>query len=335
MTTTTTTTRASRPGRRRVHRRPAASAELIAALAGKLTGRDRWLLAMLAEHRVLTTGHLAGLAFPTVRRAERRLAELWAWRCVDRFRPHTPVGGGSAPYHWVLDDAGAAVLAATHGSTPAELGYRRAAALAVAHSQRLAHTLGANTLLAALAGTGRLACWWGERRCAATWGDVARPDAAAAWHPHHPTTPARDTVVGFAVEYDTGTEQLARVAGKLADYADLAAALGRPLPVLFWLPTTGRETALHRQFDPGILHTDRLPVATAAADHAATAGGPAGPVWRPAHPTRTRAERVTLDQLTGGWATTDTAALAGADLGLGWPSPEPRPPAEPGSWTGG
>jgi len=333
---TTTTTRAGHGSRHATRRRPAASAELTAALAAKLTGRDRWLLSMLAEHRVLTTAHLTALAFPTLRRAERRLAELWAWRCADRFRPHTPVGGGSAPYHWVLDDAGAAVLAAAYGITPAELGYRRASALAVAHSQRLAHTLGANTLLAALAATGRLACWWGERRCAAAWGDLARPDAAGAWHPHHHPASAHGEVVGFAVEYDTGTEQLARVAAKLADYADLAAALGRPLPVLFWLPTLSRETALHHQLDPAILHTGRLPVATAAADHAAAAGGPTGPVWQPAHPGRARPQRLSLDQLTAGWATAGyTATPAGADPGLGWPPPDPRPPAHTGSRAGG
>jgi len=324
-----TTTIASRGAstRHAGRRRPAATADLIAALAGKLTGRDRWLLGMLAEHRVLTTTHLAALGFPTTRRAERRLAELHAWRCADRFRPHTPVGGGSTPYHWVLDDAGAAVLAAAHGVTAGELGHRRAAALAVAHSQRLAHTLGTNTLLAALASTGQLTGWWGERRCAAAWGDLARPDAAGTWHTRHSGDVTGGAVLAFAVEYDTGTEPLPRVAGKLADYADLAAALGRPLPVLFWLPSTVRETALHRQFDPASLHPGGLLVATAVADHATTAGGPAGPVWRPAHRIPARRERLTLDQLAGGWAAAGpTPGLTRGDLGLGWPPPEPRPP---------
>jgi hypothetical protein len=184
-------------------------------------------------------------------------------------------------------------------------------------------------------GTGRLTCWWGERRCAAAWGDLARPDAAATWHtPHSPGS--RATVVAFAVEYDTGTEQLTRVAAKLAGYADLAAALGRPLPVLIWLPTTTRETHLHRHLDPAILHTDQLPVATAAADHATTTGGPAGPVWRPAHPTQARRDRLTLDQLTTEWATTGpTATLTSADPGLGWPPPDPQPPAHPTDQAGG
>jgi hypothetical protein len=176
--------------------------------------------------------------------------------------------------------------------------------------------------------------WWGERRCAAAWGDLARPDAAAVWR-----SPA-GARVGFAVEYDTGTEALARVAAKLADYTDLAVAAGQVLPVLFWLPSVAREAALHRLFDPTAL--DRaagagsgLLVATAGADHAATAGGPAGRVWRPVtaagpRPTRRAAARVGLDQLATAWPAS-WLPVAALDVGLGWPAPSPHPddPAEP------
>ena len=37
------------------------------ALAGRLTARDRWLLRMLHEHRVLTTSQIIQLAFGTTR----------------------------------------------------------------------------------------------------------------------------------------------------------------------------------------------------------------------------------------------------------------------------
>ena len=345
--------------------RPAVTADLLAVLAGRLTGRDRWMVGMLAEHRVLTTTQLTAMAFRGPREAERRLAALWAWRVVDRFRPQTPLGGGSAPFHWVLDDAGAAVLAAGHGLTDAEFGYRRATALAIAHSQRLGHTVGTNTLLTTLAtshaattagadplvtgagGNGRpvagwLVDWWGERRCAAAWGDLVRPDAAATWETPSPAAGtaggraaggrAPAASLGFAVEYDTGTETLARVAAKLGDYADLAAAAGQVLPVLFWLPSVARESALHRHLDPaGLL------VATAAADHAATAGGPTGPVWRPATEPEygregargVRRQRLTLDQLNAAWAGTDTLSVGSIDAGLGWPPPDPTPPRRP------
>lgn len=348
--------------------RPAVTADLLAVLAGRLTGRDRWMIGMLAEHRVLTTTQLTALAFGGPREAERRLAALWAWRVVDRFRPQTTLGGGSAPFHWVIDDAGAAVLAAGHGLTDTEFGYRRATALAIAHSQRLAHTVGTNTLLAALATrsatwagaspldtgtgtdrpptTGRLVDWWGERRCTAAWGDLVRPDAAATWQTPTPAAGkaadrtagdraaggrASAASLGFAVEYDTGTETLARVAAKLGDYADLAAAAGQVLPVLFWLPSVARESALHRHLD-----STGLLVATAAADHAATAGGPTGSVWRPAAVSErgregaraVRRQRMSLDQLTAAWAATETLAVGSVDAGLGWPSPDPTPPRQ-------
>jgi Replication-relaxation len=338
----------SGPPAGRSRQRRAVTAELVGELAGRLTGRDRWVLAMLAEHRVLTTGQLTALGFTTARKAERRLAQLWAWRCIDRFRPYLGLGRGSAAYHWILDDAGAAILAAAHGITVRELGHHRGAGVAIAHSQRLDHTVGTNTVLTALAttptvGGSGVVVWWGERRCAAAWGDLVRPDAAAVWRT---PTGAR---LAFAVEYDTGTEPLTRVAGKLADYADLAAALGRHLPVLFALTTLARETALHQMLDPGAVHPGggRLRVATAAAEHAAAVpAGPAGPVWRPAAPAGQqqrgsrrrgggRAARVSLDQLAAAWPAGGTLPVAALDVGLGWPAPPPRPPQDSGgvSWS--
>lgn len=302
----------------RAPRRLTGGPDTLAALAGRLTVRDRWLLAMLHEHRVLTTAHIGALAFAGPRRATLRLTVLYQARAIDRFRPHIPYGAGSAPYHWILHDTGAAALAAHHGITVADLGYRRDHALTIAHSQRLTHTTGTATVLTALAATGRLAAWWGERRCAAAWGDLARPDAYAEWH-----TP--DRRCGFAVEYDTGSETLARVTAKLDDYAELADVLGHPIPVLFWLPTTTRETALHRQLR-GHLHTANATVlaATAAADHAGTTGGPAGPVWLPAAANPARG-RHTLDQLTQLWP----PATPAADRTLNWPAPPPLPPGHP------
>ena len=172
------------PGAGRGQARPAVSPALLAALAGRLTARDRWLLRMLLEHRVLTTTQITDLAYGGPRRAALRLSELYRLRAVDRFRPLAATG--SSPYHWVLDQAGAEVLAAEDGVPLARLGYRRDRALDIAFSPRLAHTIGANGFFAALAraarrGGGELACWWSERRCAAAWGDLARPDGYGLW----------------------------------------------------------------------------------------------------------------------------------------------------------
>ena len=114
--------RADPPRPQRAHRDPVAreppSARLsptahLAALATRLTPRDLWLLAMLHEHRVLTTHAIAHMAFPSDHRARRRLLELHRWDVLERFAPRLPVG--AAPMHYVLGPAGAAVLAAQHG----------------------------------------------------------------------------------------------------------------------------------------------------------------------------------------------------------------------------
>ena len=163
---------------------------LLAALAARLTARDRWLLRMLHEHRVLTTTHITWLAFGTPRAATARLLALYQLRAIDRFRPLVP--SGSAPLHFVLDEAGAYLLAAEDGITPGQLGYRRDRALAIALSVQLAHATGTNSVFCALAAHGRqagnaaLTCWWSERRCAALWGDLARP---GTFHPL-PQSPA-------------------------------------------------------------------------------------------------------------------------------------------------
>ncbi|MEY8043677.1 replication-relaxation family protein, partial [Saccharopolyspora cebuensis] len=59
--------------------RAANTAEHQARLASRLTARDRWLVAMLHEHRVLTGDQIAALAFPTARAARARLRNLWCW----------------------------------------------------------------------------------------------------------------------------------------------------------------------------------------------------------------------------------------------------------------
>ena len=75
------------PGRPRAAGRLARSPQLAAALAARLTARDRWLLRMICEHRVLTTGQVTQLAFGTTRAATARMTTLYQYRAVDRFRP--------------------------------------------------------------------------------------------------------------------------------------------------------------------------------------------------------------------------------------------------------
>jgi hypothetical protein len=263
------------------------TAERLAALAGRLTGRDRQLCQLLHEHRVLTTPQLTDLAFPSRNAAEHRLAALHRLGVVDRFRPHH--SPGSAPYHYVLGPLGAALLAAQHDQDPGRLGYRRDQALALAHSQRLQHLLGVNSFFTALARAARnhpdagLEVWWSEQRCAAHWGRLVHPDGYGRWRDHQ----AR---VDFFVEYDRGSEPLGRLAAKLPGYTELAHASGITTPLLVWLPTPPREATTRQA-----LSAASLPVATATPhpDHT-----PAGPLWLPLH---TDGPRRRLAQLATAW----------------------------------
>lgn len=267
----TTPTRTGWPIRRERKPRPRMSDDLLAALANRLTPRDVWLLHMLLEHRVFTTTQIAQLAYGTTTTAAHRLHQLWQYRAVDRQQPL--VERGSAPMHYVLGDAGAAVLAARHDTTVRELGYRRATALGILHSAKLAHTVGVNGLLAALVAHARtsnsahLHTWWPERRCLHHWGDLARPDAYARWQDGART-------LEFFLEYDTGTEPLNRLANKLADYADLAHATGITSPVLFWFTSPTRETHARAALR-------NAPVAVATAAPQPGNANPAIALWRP------------------------------------------------------
>ena len=329
--------------------RLARSPGLLAALAARLTTRDRWLLRMLHEHRVLTTTQITQLAFGTGRAATARLLTLYQLRAVDRFRPLTPAG--SAPLHFVLDEAGACILAAEDGITPGQLGYRRDRALAIALSVQLAHATGTNSVFCALAAQGReaggaaLTCWWSERRCAALWGDLARPDGYGQWTEHTPGGPA---VTDFFLEYDTGSENLHRVAAKLTGYQNLAARTGITTPVLFWLPTARREASLRAVLastargGPGARPASGVPgvpVATTTPEAAASGAGPAGAIWLPAGQP---GPRLRLAQAGGTTPAQPPATPAGEQAGdsappgtgLPWHPPAPAPPPLPGHASG-
>jgi Replication-relaxation len=292
-----------------------------ATLAGRLTDRDRWLLAMLAEHRVLTTHQAARLAFPSRRTASRRLLTLARYGLLDSFRPWVPAGAGSAPEHYLLSPTGAHLLARAHDCKPQEFGWRPDLLESVAYSPSLGHTVGCNDILTRLAHHARthpntqLTAWWSARSCARIWGHHVRPDAYARWH-HHGQS------VDFFLEYDTGSEQLPRVAGKLTGYARLAEATGIATPVLFHLPSSAREDHLHALFATiGTRPGHQVPIATTHA----TAADPATPVWKLApHDDRRRALH---DLPTAPTADHSPAPVAVTTADRpGWTPPDPTPP---------
>ncbi|NYI91800.1 hypothetical protein HNR02_007092 [Amycolatopsis endophytica] len=304
--------------------RVANSAEHQAALAVRLTPRDKWIARMLWEHRVLTSHQVTALAFPSFRSGRQRLRELYLWGVVDRFQPFVTVG--TAPMHYVLAPAGATVLAAEDGRDVKEMGYRHDRAFAVAHSLRLAHTVGVNEWFTTLVARARhepgaLTAWWSETRCSRHFGDLVRPDAYGRWQ-------QGDRQIEWFLEYDFGTEPLAKLAGKLSGYAALAEATGITTPVLVWLPTSRREVNARRvlaRAQAQLTEPHTVPVATAAAallDPDAAHPSPADEVWLPLDP-RGPLRRRTLAGLADAWpglpppvAADDTA-----------PGPVPPPPS--------
>ncbi|MCK2214028.1 replication-relaxation family protein [Actinomadura sp. ATCC 31491] len=284
------------------HHRARVGQALIADIAERLTPRDAEILDAVWEHRVLTTDQLAAIFFPSVHRARHRLLDLYELRALDRFRPWAPTG--SRPWHWILGTTGAHHLAAQRGITPAELRYRPDSAGAIAFSSRLTHQVGVNEFFAQLHATAHrradgseVAEWWPERRCAALWGDLARPDAFGRWSESSPT--GKPDTIDFFLEHDTGTEPLSRVLAKLDGYAALAEATGITTPVLFWLPNPTREANFRK-----LLTASSVPVATAVHTPATAPDGPAGPVWLP---TGSAGPRRRLIGLRSAWGQVDAA----------------------------
>jgi hypothetical protein len=254
-------------------------AAAIAALASRLTERDRLVALACYEHRVLTTEQLRRLHFGSSRRAAQRLAELYELRVLDRFRPPRQPSEGSAPYHWLLDEAGAHIAAEALGVERSELRWRRQAAISIAASTKLAHQLEVNEFFTRLAaeareaGGGRLAEWWGERRCLAALDGQAAPDGYGKL-----LLPSRQPA-HFLLELDRATEDHERLCQKARRYAKAlprsefaddepllivavptqarrdgaAAALAAsrlPIRVVVWTPTRSPLDTLHDLLSP-------------------------------------------------------------------------------------
>jgi Replication-relaxation len=257
------------------------TASVVAGELARLTPRDRFLLNLLDQHKTFTTDQLVDLTFGSAGRARNRLNTLLERDILDRFRHYQRPG--SQAWRWTLGPVGAAIVAASNGDTLPRPSAVRDATARLALSPTLTHLITTNGFFVALSAYARtdpatrLARWWNEAACREAVGTVVRPDGHGVWIDGGHAVP-------FWLETDLGTETLSRVVGKLTGYAALPPS--RAYPVLFWLPTAAREANLHAQLArTGV--PDAVTVATAAADHAADAGGPVGPVWRmPGQPGR-------------------------------------------------
>jgi hypothetical protein len=314
------------------------SPDHLAWLAGHLTARDRWLVRMLFEHKVFTTHQIVDLAFPTRRAANLRLLNLHKWGVLHRFQPHRDLG--SHPMHYVLDTAGATLLAHEDGLDPKVLNYSRDREVGRAYSLQLAHTVGCNGLFTALVrrarqsdSVGELTAWWSASRCGRHWGDIITPDGYGRWREN-----GRN--IEWFVEFDFGTEQLSRLAAKLTRYERLAVTTGITTPVLVWLPTSEREATVRRTLAEtlyGLDHPELVPMATTSAPAGVEPLDLAEPRWRRVGG-RQAAGRTRLADLSALWPDLPPSTPQDVSAGRTQPGdehlelapPRPMPPAEPG-----
>ncbi len=284
------------------------SAERVFELARHLTERDREIALALYEHQLLTTDQLSLLFFSSKRRAQNRLRFLYDERVLDRFYPSRPYGLGKPQAHWLLDEAGAILVAASLNLERKQLGWQRRDDWA--SYPQLLHRLEVNhfviDLIAATLKDESLGVseWWGSRRAAARLSDRDRysrpiPDSGFVLET------ARGPIECY-LEWDRGTETLARLGEKVRLYrhAEVHSPGERgPVNVLFVVPTERRLRALadaleaddeRRRKAREDWFTPTWPFAVALRPELA-AGGPLAPVWRSlADPVR----RARLSELT-------------------------------------
>jgi hypothetical protein len=238
-------------------RRPGNIREHDAArLAATLTRRDRQIALDCYEHRVLTTEQIRRLHFTgtrTARTARARLQHLYDLRVLDRFRPLLPRGEGTSQHHWILDTAGAHVVAALLDVDRAELRWSHHAATTIADSQTLDHALAVNDFATRLAedlraAGGTLRRWHGERTVRHYLGQAVIPDAYFVIE--RPDRPP----LHLLLELDRGTEDHRHLLEKSHAYADAIpnSPLAKQHPtVLLLVPSDRRARAVATTLSDG------------------------------------------------------------------------------------
>jgi len=214
----------------------------VVKLAAHLTERDRHIALDCYEHHVLRTDQLKRLHFTGVRTANERLQLLYELRVLDRFRPRVGRGKGSLPYHWILDEAGALIVADHKGLERGQLHYTHEDALRIAASRNRDHHIEANEFFTRLAvdanrADGALSEWYGVRTLAHLFAGVVVPDGYGVL-----TMPNR-TPLHLLLELDRGTERSQILREKAKAYADIlphsSLAKHNPL-VIFVVPSARR-----------------------------------------------------------------------------------------------
>jgi hypothetical protein len=262
------------------------SAERLAELARHVTERDREIALCIYEQQLLATDQLTLLFFSSTRRAQDRLLFLYRQRVLDRFYPPSRFGAGKPQARWLLDEAGAHLVAAMLGVERKRLGWQRRDDWG-SHRQ-LAHRLEANRfvtdLIAATLTDARLAVmeWSGPRAAAERLEQRVRPDARLLLQT------AAGAAIECLVECDRATEPGERLAEKLRRYRIAERKLRyhdrEPRSVLFVVPGEGRLKTLRRLPSPGgddsVVAQGRWPI-YATTVQALHRGGPLSRIWQP------------------------------------------------------
>jgi Replication-relaxation len=203
-------TTATRPGK--------ITATHLTSLGSRLTDRDRQIALDCYDHRVLTTEQLMRLHFSGLRTTTIRLGTLYQLRVLDRFRPpRRRPGTGTNPYHWILDEAGAHVVAAQRDVDRRRLRWQHSDAVDIAQSSKLSHHIEINEFFSLLSleaqlQHGALHEWYGERITSTLFKGVVPDGYGVINLPHRPP-------VHVLLELDRATEPAHRLHEKAVLYA--------------------------------------------------------------------------------------------------------------------
>jgi hypothetical protein len=258
-------------------------ADRVFELARHLTERDREVALCLYDQQVLTTDQLALLFFSSKRRAQDRLLFLYRQRVLDRFYPPSRFDAGKPQAHWLLDEAGAHLVAASLDLDRRHLDWQRRDDWG-SHPQ-LAHRLEVNRfateLIAATLQDPALGvvAWFGPRQAAARLGErmrgTLRPDTELIL-----TTVAGP--VDLLLEWDRGTETLDRLDEKLRRYRKAESKLhyedDEPRSILFVLP--GRRRLENLRELCAVLDRDGSWPILATTARELRAAGALAPIWQ-------------------------------------------------------
>jgi hypothetical protein len=239
----------------------------------RISARDRVLLALLAEHYLLSTHQVADALFDGLRTAQRRLTILHRLDVLHRFAL-ARADHAAVPYLYTLGPVGLQLHPtvyhdpdAAHAKPPRSSLDR---ARRIAASGKATHLVGVNQFFVDLMATARrepetrLQRWWSEQHATDIYAQAGiRPDG-------HGVFTRAGATVGFFLEHDNGTENLARVIAKMRGYERLT-TFGPRYPVLLWVPHPRREANL---LDVLAGLPTASPIATAVHSR-----DPAGPVW--------------------------------------------------------